>query len=132
MKGKVFLFQWDKSGALRRAQDLYAIGWYVEIECEDGARGGKKVLAQPPDAVVLDLARKPAHSRETAQALRGFKAGRYVPIIFVDGSKDDIQKAKTKIPNAVFVKSEQLPVVLNEVHGQFTGKSVIERQARAS
>lgn len=115
MKGKIFLFQWEKRTAHKRAQELYLQGWYVEIEAEDGARGGKKVLANPPSAIVMDLSRKPAHSRETAHALRAYKAGRYLPIIFVDGNSDDIEKTKSKIPNALFVKSSQLEGLLKEV-----------------
>lgn len=115
MKGTIFLFQWDKVSAQARVKELKAEGWKVEAEFEDGARGGKKVLAKPPDIVVMDLAKRPSHSRETANALRAYKAGRNLKIVFVDGSEEDIQKAKLKVANPVFTTSAKLRHVLESL-----------------
>jgi len=114
MKGTLFLFQWDKTTAQARAKELRAEGWKVDVESEDGARGGKKVLADPPNVIVMDLAKRPSHSRETGNGIRGYKAGRSLPIVFVDGTKEDIEKARTKVSDAIFATSVDLKKVLEK------------------
>ena len=118
MKGRLFLFHWDKNTAADRAEQLRADGWKVEVESEDGARGGGKVLKDPPDVIVMDLSRKPSHSRETANGLRGYDAGRNLPIVFVDGEEMDIEKTKRKVSDAIFTSSSGLKRVLARYIGE--------------
>lgn len=114
MKGKLFLFQWDNASAQLRAKELRAAGWAVTVESEDGARGGNKVKANPPDVVVMDLARRPSHSRETAEGLRWLKATRHIPIVFVDGAEEALAKVKAKVPDAIYTTSVELEHVLEK------------------
>jgi hypothetical protein len=108
MKRTLFLFQWDKASAQARAKGLRAAGWTVCVESEDGARGGKAVLEKHPDAVVFDLAKRPSHSRETAGGIRGYKAGRTIQMMFVDGTDEDIAKTKARVSMVEFTSSEKL------------------------
>jgi CheY-like chemotaxis protein len=112
-KRRLFLFEWDRALARERTKDLRSAGWIVQAECEDGARGGKKVLQSLPDVVVFDLAKRPSHSRETANGIRSYKAGRAIPIVFVDGSQEDIKKTKAKVGDAVFTTSLRLKAALH-------------------
>lgn len=109
---RVFLFDWDMDAAPRRAAALREAGFEVEVESEDGARGGRAVLAYPPDAVVLSLEKRPSHSRETADGIRGYKAGRGVPMLFVGGTEADIEKTKARVPGAMFAPRERLVAAL--------------------
>jgi CheY-like chemotaxis protein len=115
MRRKVFLFQWDKTSANERAKTLRAAGWTVVVETEDGARGGSKVLKEQPAVVVMDLAKRPSHSRETAGGIRGYKAGRTIPIVFVDGAEEDVAKTKAKVSPSTFTTSEKLVSVLDNI-----------------
>jgi len=108
MPGRLFLFQWDPDAAEKRAAALRAAGWTVEVESSDGARGGRAVLNHPPDLILLDLAKKPSHSRATAEGIRGFKAGRQIPMLFIDGSPADIEKTRINVMRALFTPSELL------------------------
>jgi hypothetical protein len=83
------------------------------VESEDGARGGKKVLQSLPDVVVFDLAKRPSHSRETADGIRSYKVGRGIPMVFVDGSQEDIRKTKSKVGDAIFTTSLGLKATLH-------------------
>ena len=114
MSRRLFLFQWDPESARARAEALHAAGWEVAVESEDGARGGNRVKAEQPAVVVLDLARRPSHSRETADGLRGLKATRQIPIAFVDGSEEAIAKTNAKVPNAIYTTSVELLQVLEQ------------------
>jgi CheY-like chemotaxis protein len=115
MKLRLFLFQWEKISALQRAKLLRSEGWTVSVESEDGARGGENVLQQQPDVVIFDLAKRPSHSRETAGGIRGYKAGRTLPMVFVDGTEEDIAKTKAKVSPAKFTTSAKLVNVLKKI-----------------
>lgn len=109
---RIFLFDWDEAAAARRAAGLRNAGHEVEVESHDGARGGRAVLSRPPDAVVLSLEKRPSHSRETADGIRGCRAGRQIPMVFVGGSPAEIEKTRARIPGAVFVRPEELEAAL--------------------
>lgn len=102
-KGRLFLIHWHADEAEELAAPLRRDGWAVDVETSDGARAGKAIIAAPPDAVVVSLARMPAHGRETAAFLKGTKATRDVPVIFVGGAADTIDKTRKKIRDAVYV-----------------------------
>ena len=111
-KGKLFLFHWEKAAATARSAELAADGWLVEMEFEEGSRGCKNLKAFGPDVVVFDIAKRAVHSRECGRALRNAKSYRETPFIFVDGTDEDISKAKAKVPAAIFTTSGQLLKIL--------------------
>lgn len=90
-------------------------GWAVDFEWEDGARGGRAVKQNPPDAVVFYLTRLPSHSRATAEYLGEGKRNRQIPLIFVGGEGDVLKKTKQKIPAGIFVQSEELVATLKAI-----------------
>ena len=113
-KGKLFLFHWEKAGATARAAELAGEGWQVEMEFEEGSRGCKNLKAFGPDVVVFDIAKKAVHSRECGRALRNAKSLRETPFIFVDGTDEDISKAKEKVSAGIFTTSGKLKKVLEK------------------
>ena len=110
--GKLFLFEWNKEAAQARSKELSALGWTIEMEFEEGSRGCRNCKAFNPDVIVLDLAVKPSHSREVGRALRQFKPMRALPFVFVDGTAEDLAKAKEKVPDGIFVVSAKLGKLL--------------------
>ena len=102
MKGRLFLVHWNAAEAEEQASKIRSDGWNVEVEAEDGARAGKLIRENSPDAVVFNLTRLPSHGCETAIYLRSVKATRDVPIIFVDGREEVVEKTRAKIPDAVY------------------------------
>jgi len=55
-----------------------------------------------PDAVVLDLDRLPSHGREVATMLRDSKSTRHLPLVFVGGASDNVERIRGELPDAVF------------------------------
>jgi hypothetical protein len=106
------LFHWEKEGAKVRAAELAADGWEVEMEFEEGSRGCKNLKAFALDVAVFDIAQKAVHSRECGRALRNAKAFRETPFIFVDGTDEEIAKAKAKVPETIFTTSNSLTKTL--------------------
>lgn len=120
-KPTLFLFQWDVPAARARAASLRAQGWVVRLETADGARGGKKLLEKPPDVVLFDLAKRPSHSRETAGGIRSYRAGRTIPMVFVDGTNEDIRKTRDKVSDPVFTTSSRLFAALESAVAKRSG-----------
>ena len=108
----LFLVHWNQVEAVPLAEGLIASGWQVEIEAEDGARAAKRILADPPAAVVIYLTRLPSHGRETARYLRSRSN---VPIIFVDGAEEKLEGIRTQVPDALFVQSGDLHALLADL-----------------
>lgn len=112
MNGHLFLVHWDAASAQQLVHELNVRGWQVDIESEDGGRAYQRIKAHPPDVVMIDLSRKPSHGLRTAAALRDHKATRGLPIVFVDGTAEAIEKARALVPNAVSTTSAELQTTL--------------------
>ena len=80
----------------------------------DGARGGAKVKADPPSAVVFYLTRLPSHSRATAEYFAQTKATRSIPLIFVGGEAEALEKTRKKIPTGIFISEDKLATTLEK------------------
>lgn len=107
-KGRLVLVHWHAEEAEQLAAPLRKDGWEVEVESSDGARAGKAILAAPPDAVVVYLTRMPSHGRETVAGLKASKTGRDIPVIFVGGAGDVLDKTKKKVRDATYVDESGL------------------------
>ncbi|MBI2165619.1 MAG: response regulator [Chloroflexi bacterium] len=112
MKGNLFLIHWNQMEAEALARLLRAEGWQVRIEAQDGARAWRSIREDTPDVVVIFLARLPSHGRKTAEALRSTRGTRGLPIVFVDGKPEAVEKATSKVPDAMYTGSAQLKEAL--------------------
>jgi CheY-like chemotaxis protein len=105
---RVFLFHWNEAEARERAARLARIGHQAVMPRLDSGADFKAIAARPPDAFVIDLSRLPSHGREVAAALRERKATRTVPIVFVDGAPEKIDRIRALLPDAVYTDWKRL------------------------
>jgi DNA-binding response OmpR family regulator len=112
MKGKLFYIHWNPAEAEERAASIRKLGFKVDVEAEDGARACKHMTENLPDAVVISLARLPSLGRETAKSLQTLRATRDLPILFLGGTEDAVEKARAAVPNAEFSADEGLELAL--------------------
>ena len=97
----VRLVCWKEDRAAELAAELEAGGFAVNTGVVDGP--ALRALGQsPPDAVVIDLGRLPAQGRDVGIMLRTRASSRHVPLVFVDGAKDKIARARETLPDAVY------------------------------
>jgi len=96
------LIHFAEHEGLERQQQLEALGFEVAFDFGDSLFVSRLIKASPPDAIVIDLSRIPSHGREVAQSMRGTKATRHLPIVFVDGEPEKVKKTKQFIPDATF------------------------------
>ena len=100
-KPRVHLVHWNASEAKERAGRLRRAGYTVAHEVSD-ADGLRSTRRSTPDAVVIDLSRLPAQGRDVALDLRHRKITRHVPIVFVDGAPEKIERVRKQVRDAVY------------------------------
>jgi DNA-binding response OmpR family regulator len=130
VKGRIFLAQWDAGTARDRAKVLRSAGWCVEAESADGWLAYSRIRIEPPDAVVIDLARKPSHGRELGRSLRYGQALQALAIVFVDGDERDRALARVAVSDARFTSTSELAATLDVLRASHADVGV-EREATA-
>lgn len=115
MSRNVFLIEWDAAAAAARARALYTQGIQVDVESEDGWHAYSRIRQRPPDAVVIDLSRRPAHGRELARSLGHVRTLRGLPVVFVDGDERNRTLVRAAVDDAIFTTSADLPTTLSRL-----------------
>ncbi len=96
------LIHWNEDEGLERRRQLEAFGFEAAFDFGDGALAIRQIQAGPPDAVVIDLSRLPSHGREVGHTLRTRKSTRHLPLVFVAGDPEKVQRTRELLPDAVF------------------------------
>lgn len=105
---RIVLVHWNADEAEDRVERLRRLGHAVT--CHADARANPRVLlATPPDAFVIDLARLPSQGRELGGYLRRAAATRHTPLVFIAGDRDKTDAARRLLPDAVFTTWDALP-----------------------
>ena len=99
--GKIRLIHWNAAEAKERAERLRAAGHTVEHRPPTPA-DLKKLGDDPADAVVIDLGRIPSQGRDFALAIRERKSTRLIPIVFVEGDAEKLERIRELLPDAAF------------------------------
>jgi hypothetical protein len=98
----VRLVHFDEDQGLERQKQLEALGFEAAFDFGDSLFMARQIKAGPPDAVVIDLSRLPSGGREVAHSVRLTKATRHLPIVFVGGEPEKVEKTRQYIPDATF------------------------------
>ncbi|MCK5944320.1 MAG: DUF3052 family protein [Planctomycetes bacterium] len=113
---RVALVHWHEAECLERRDRLAGHGHEVVAHWRQDAGGEltRGLRQAPPDAVVIDLGRLPSHGREVAAWLRGHKALRHVPIVFVPGDEQKTARARQAFPDATFAPWPRMKSALSK------------------
>jgi hypothetical protein len=107
------LFHWKAEEAAPLIATLKAAGHSVEYQEKFvSVRDARESL---PQAFVVDLSRLPSHGREVAVFLRGHKATRHVPIVFVGGDPEKVESVRRVLPDATYTSPGRLIATLRHV-----------------
>jgi CheY-like chemotaxis protein len=98
---RVRLIHWHEEEAKERSAKLKAAGYAVDHGVLDAA-ALRDLKSKPPAAVIIDLGRIPSRGRDLALALREQKATRRVPIVFVEGVPEKVERVRKLLPDAVY------------------------------
>ena len=99
---RVELVHWHKEEAEERAEKLGDVA--VEIVCDAASVGAwlRDLKRRPPAAIVVDLSRIPSQGRDLALSLRESKATRSIPIVFVGGEREKVERIRKLLPDATY------------------------------
>jgi hypothetical protein len=100
----VKLILWNAEEAQERAMVLSAAGYSVDARIPSGLKSVQLLQENPPDAVVIDLARLPSQGRDIGLLLRQYKQTRNVPLVFVDGDLIKVERIKKLLPDAIYAR----------------------------
>lgn len=92
---------WNAAEGKVRAATLRAAGHAVTCGPFD-ANALRRLKADPPAAVVIDLSRAPGQGRDVGLAIRLARATRSVPIVFVEGEPETVSRLRTHLPDASY------------------------------
>ena len=95
------------------AERLRAAGHEVETGPVEPA-ALKALRAAPPDAAVIDLTGAFSFGRDIALWLRQAKATRAVPIVFVDGDPEKLERLRALLPDATFAVRGRIAATLKK------------------
>lgn len=101
MTKNIRLIHWNEQEAEERVERLTKLGYRVDFEPVDNAVL-KSMRTDPPEAVVIDLSRLPSHGRDVAAALRTGKSTNHIPLVFVDGAPEKVERVRAMLPDAVY------------------------------
>lgn len=99
---RVCLLQADLKSLYATRQELRRRGYIVSYAPKCDLKLLRSYRENPPDVFILDLSRRPAHSREVAIVLRQSPKTRHIPIIFCDGQRDKVEEIRAVLPDAIF------------------------------
>ena len=103
MTPRVLLLHWNQAEAVERAERLRSAGFQAELLPDPRDGGGLRLIrANPPDAVVIDLARQPSQGLQAASFLRAQKATRQTALVFIEGDPEKTNQVRGLLPDAVF------------------------------
>ncbi len=112
---RVRLFHWKAAEASQLVGLLRSKGFTVDYAGASANANFRSLREAPPMAAIIDLTRLPSHGRYVAGAIRGTKSVRHIPIVFVDGEAEKVDKLRREIPDAVFTSRARLASALKRV-----------------
>jgi hypothetical protein len=113
---RVRIFHWRAEEAKPLIAALRKGGYTVEYP-GDKANGNWRTLRERPQpvAAVIDLTRLPSHGRWVAAEIRATKSIRHIPIVFVDGDPEKVERIRKELPDAVYTSRTRLLPALKRV-----------------
>jgi hypothetical protein len=123
---RILLIHWHAGEAEERAGRLRRLGHEVAtFSSQEGGEALRGLLDRPPDAFVIDLGRLPSHGREVAGFFRRQKATRRVPLVFVGGAPEKVERARRLLPDAVYTRWKGIAVALRRAMAEPPARPVV-------
>lgn len=110
---KIRLIHWNVDEADRRAQYLRSLGFDVDHQPLTPA-GLRVARGNPPDATVIDLSRSPSAGRDVAVGLRRYRDTRCLPLLFVDGELEKVERTRELLPDATYTTWDEIEHALTD------------------
>ena len=84
----------------------------MQVVAPTGPPDLNAIAADPPDAVVIDLGRRPSDGLALGIELRRQPATRHLPQVFAGGDPDNIERVRAVLPDARYADWEGIATQL--------------------
>lgn len=133
------IVHWRPEEAGPLLQAVRSAGYHSEYANEtDGGSVTRAITRNPPDVLIVDLSRLPSHGREVAVWLRGRKATRHIPIVFVGGQPEKVAATRQIFPDSTYTTLEALggiavfeapthPVIPVRIMDRYKGRTAAQK-----
>jgi CheY-like chemotaxis protein len=105
---RILVVHFDPLEAVRLAERVRREGFETQPFSERVVAGFRSIRANPPEAILIDLARMPSYGRYIGALLRENQATRTIPLVFLKGEPEKTRMVKTLLPGAVFTSLSRL------------------------
>lgn len=109
---RVTLVHWNPEEAAPRLDQLRAAG-HEPVLWNPQSGADLKTLPST-DLLLIDLTRIPSRGRDVGTSLRRAKATRHVPLLFLGGEPDKVERTRALLPDATYGDWPQLGAVLRK------------------
>lgn len=124
---RIRLIHWNLREAKERAGCLKKMGFAVVYDLPEGPVFLRELSKTPPDAVVIDLSRLPSQGRDMTLAIRHQKATRYIPLVFVEGEPEKVDRIKEHLPDVIYTTWNRIGSALKSAMAHPPAVSVVPR-----
>jgi hypothetical protein len=100
---RLTLIHWNETEAKPRVERLGKLGYHVRWAAPRGAVGLKSLSQPPPDRFLIDLSRLPSHGLAVGIELLKRKASRSVPLVFLGGAPEKVERTRQLLPGAAYL-----------------------------
>jgi hypothetical protein len=104
---QIYLIHWNKTEATEKAIRIREMGYGVSFDISAPIIL-KQIRANPPDIFLIDLSRLPSQGRDIALNFRLAGATRHIPIIFVGGLPEKVERVKESLPDAIYASWDEI------------------------
>jgi hypothetical protein len=112
---RVRLFHWRADETKPLIAALREGGYTVDYPGDKANGSWRSLRENPPLAAIIDLTRLPSHGRHVAAEIRASKSMRNIPIVFVDGDPEKVERIRKDLPDAVYTSRSRLVSALKRV-----------------
>lgn len=121
----VRLVHWNEKEGRERAADLRGSG----VEAEWGPMDPRELIedlkARPPELLIIDLGRSPALGRDVGVAIRVYGGTRGIPLLFVGGKAEKVERVREVLPDAAFGDWEGIGETIHAAIASAPGNPVV-------
>ncbi len=109
---RVRLVHWNEAEAKERAKLLRAAGYEAAFQMPAGPAFLRELRERLYAAVVIDLSRLPSHGRELAMSIRVQKSTRHLPLVFLGGDAEKVERIRALLPDATYTEWSRVRTAL--------------------
>ena len=128
---KIRLIHWNPEEARKGVAALEAAGYEVVYESLKDQTALQRIREGGPSAIVIDLSRMPAQGRDLAIWIRQQKTTRRLPLVFLGGAPEKVDKIRRVLPDAVYSDWSKIRATLKRAIANPPEKPVVPESAFA-